>query len=473
MLTLSHVLKALAPAANYQILKDFEIRCGCVDSRCTTEKGLFVALKGENTDGHHFVDQAFANGAVLALTDHDIESKYPVIDLSQDDLKLPETTPFSLQTPNALEALQTLAKYWRQQHNLMVIGITGSVGKSSTKELAASVLSSRMKTLKNLGNMNNEIGLPLTLLSLNEKHKVAVLEMGFYVPGEIKLLCDIAMPQIGIVTNIGTVHAERAGSIEAIARGKAELVESLPSSPNGLAILNYDDLLVKDMANLTQARVFYYGLDPEADLWADEVESRGLDGIRCRMHYQDESIYVTAPLIGRHSVYTMLRAASLALNLGMDWGSIFDAFRDNRVQLRIVTVQTASGALLIDDTYNASPDSTMAALNLLDDLKGRKVAVLGDMLELGRYEEAGHNKVGMRASEVADELVLVGTRSLITRDAAVENGFPADMVHWFANHRGATAYLRETLKAGDIALIKGSHSMHMEKIVSALEEVDQ
>jgi len=472
MLTLSHVLKALAPAANYQITQDFEIACGCVDSRCVNEKGLFVALRGENTDGHQFVDQAFANGAVLALIDHPIDSQYPVVDLNQTSFKLPKSTPFSLQTPDALTALQTVAKYWRQQHDLIVIGITGSVGKSSSKELIASVLGSQMKTLKNQGNMNNEIGLPLTLLSLKEEHKVAVLEMGFYVAGEIKLLCDIAQPQIGIVSNVGTVHAERAGSIESIALGKAELVESLPASPNGLAILNYDDPFVRDMAGLTAARIFYYGLDPEADLWADNVESRGLDGIRCRMHYQDESLYVTAPLIGRHSVYTMLRAAATALNLGMDWGAIFEAFKDNRVQLRIVTVQTASGAVLIDDTYNASPDSTMAALNLLDDLKGRKVAVLGDMLELGRYEEAGHNKIGMRASEVADEIVLVGTRSLMTRDAAVENGFPAEMVHWFSDYQGATNYLLETLKSGDIALVKGSHSMHMERIVSALEEVD-
>jgi UDP-N-acetylmuramoyl-tripeptide--D-alanyl-D-alanine ligase len=472
MLTLSHLLKALAPAAQYKIQQDFQIACGSVDSRSIEENGLFVALQGENTDGHQFVDQAFANGAVLALIDHAIESKYPVVDLSQKSFELPARAPFSLQTTDALKALQTLAKYWRQQHNLVVIGITGSVGKSSTKDFAASVLDSQMKTLKNQGNMNNEIGLPLTLLSLNDEHKVAVLEMGFYVAGEIRLLCDIARPQVGIVTNIGTVHAERAGSIESIALGKAELVESLPASPNGLAILNFDDPFVKDMAGLTEARIFYYGLDPEADLWADEVESRGLDGIRCRMHYHDESLYITAPLMGRHSVYTMLRAAAVALNLGMDWGSIFEAFKDNRVQLRIVTVQTKSGAVLIDDTYNASPDSTMAALNLLDDLSGRKVAVLGDMLELGRYEEAGHNKIGMRASEVADEIVLVGTRSLMTRDAAIENGFPADMVHWFNDYRGATAYLLETLKSGDIALIKGSHSMHMEKIVSALEDIN-
>ena len=472
MLTLSHVLKALAPTADYQIPQDFEIACGCVDSRCTANKGLFVALKGENTDGHLFVDQAFANGAVLALTDQPIESVFPVVDIRQSGFILPAIAPFSLRTSNALEALQTLAKYWRAQHDLTVIGITGSVGKSSTKELAASVLGSRARTLKNQGNMNNEIGLPLTLLSLNEEHKVAVLEMGFYVSGEIELLCDIAKPQIGIITNIGTVHAERAGSIEDIARGKAELVEALPASPDGLAILNYDDPYVREMASLTAARVFYYGLDPKADLWADEIQSHGLEGIRCRMHYQGESLFVSAPLIGRHSVYTMLRAAAVAFNLGMDWDAIFDAFKDDRFQVRIVTVRTASGAILIDDSYNASPDSTIAALNLLNDLNGRKVAVLGDMLELGRYEEAGHNRVGLRASEVADEMVLVGTRSLMTRDAALGNGYRADKIRWFDDYTGALAYLKEALHAGDVALVKGSHSMHMEKIVSALEDLN-
>ena len=168
----------------------------------------------------------------------------------------------------------------------------------------------------------------------------------------------------------------------------------------------------------------------------------------------------------------MLRAAAVAFNLGMDWDAIFDAFKDDRFQVRIVTVRTASGAILIDDSYNASPDSTIAALNLLNDLNGRKVAVLGDMLELGRYEEAGHNRVGLRASEVADEMVLVGTRSLMTRHAALGNGFRAEKIHWFDDYTGALAYLKEALHAGDVALVKGSHSMHMEKIVSALEDLN-
>lgn len=468
MLTCRHVLSAFGKETATS--PDFNISSGTIDSRCSERESLFIALKGENTDGHQFVDEAFKNGAVLALIDHPIESAFPVVDLSVEKPSFPEKPPFSLLVPNALEALQTLAAYWRKQFNLKVIGITGSVGKSSTKELIASVVSRRFTTLKSTGNMNNEIGLPLTLLSLNESYQVAVLEMGFYVPGEIKLLCDIALPQIGVITNVGTVHAERAGSIEIIAKGKAELVQSLPSAPEGVAILNYDDPLVREMAASTKARVFYYGLSPEADLWADEIESRGLEGIRLRIHYQQETLYLSAPMIGRHSAYTILRSAAVALQLGISWDWIFHAFKTSKVQLRIVGAKTANGAMLIDDTYNASPDSTLAALNLLNDLDGRKVAVLGDMLELGQYEEDGHRRVGLRASEIADEMVLIGERSKLMREAALSNGFDPEKIHWFCNTMQATEYLQSALQPGDVALIKGSHGMHLEDIVAALEE---
>jgi UDP-N-acetylmuramoyl-tripeptide--D-alanyl-D-alanine ligase len=265
------------------------------------------------------------------------------------------------------------------------------------------------------------------------------------------------------------VHAERAGSIDAIRQGKSELVQALPAAPQGIAILNQDDPNVLAMREQTAARVFTYGLDPAADLWADEVESMGLDGIRCRMHYGEEVNYLTAPLIGRHSVYTMLRAASVGLVLGMSWDWIFHALKNTPERLRIVTTRTATGALLIDDTYNANPQSVVAALNLLQDLSGRKVAVLGDMLELGRYEEDGHQLVGARAAEVADELVLIGERSAITRSAALRSGFSPQRAHWFARKEDAQAYLLETLKAGDVVLIKGSNGLHLDTVVAALE----
>ena len=230
--------------------------------------------------------------------------------------------PFCLRVENTLAALQQIARFWRRKLDLRVIGITGSVGKSTTKELIAEVLSQRYRTLKNPGNLNNEIGLPLTLLRLGPGYQRAVLEMGFYVPGEIALLCDIALPQVGVVTNIGTVHAERAGSQEAIARGKAELVQALPPAPQGVAILNYDDPLVRQMAEQTPARVLFYGLDPAADLWADEIESLGLEGIRFRLHYRSEILHLRVPLIGHHSVQTVLRAAAVGLVEGLTWGEI-------------------------------------------------------------------------------------------------------------------------------------------------------
>ena len=465
---LSHLLNALD--LPWQVLCDLTLAGGCIDSRQAAKDDLFIALPGENTDGHLYVDQAFANGAVLALIEHEIKSDFPVLHADDPDCVTPAEGPFSILVPNALEALQKFAAYWREQFDVTVVGITGSVGKSSTKELTASVVSRRLTTLYSHGNMNNEIGLPLTLLKLTSAHQIVVLEMGFYVPGEIKLLCDIARPQIGVITNVGTVHAERAGSIEVIAQGKSELVEALPPAPLGLAILNYDDPLVKAMASKTKARVFTYGLDPEADLWADEIESMGLDGIRCRMHFQGETNFLTAPLIGRHSVYTMLRSAAVALSLGISWDWIFFALKNTPVQVRVVGVRTASGALLIDDSYNASPDSTLAALNLLDDLQGRKVAVLGDMLELGQYEEEGHQKVGLRASEVVDELVLIGQRSLTTREAALSVGFRPEKTHWYADAQSALPYLKQELISGDVVLVKGSHSMHLETIVAALEE---
>lgn len=469
MLSFQHVLKALLGHGVGEL--DFKLPEAFIDSRAMSEGGLFVALRGERTDGHLYVDDAFAKGASLAILDHPIASAYPVVDLSAAEPQIPGAPPFSLLTSNTLAALQKLAAYWRNQFDIKVIGITGSVGKSSTKELTANVLSKRLVTLKNPGNLNNEIGMPLSLLKLTQEHEVAVLEMGFYIPGEIKLLCEIARPQIGIVTNIGTVHAERAGSIEAIAEGKSELVQALPPAPEGVAILNYDDERVLAMAAKTSARVFTYGLCPQADLWADEIESMGLEGIRCRIHYKDEEFYVTAPLIGRHSVYTMLRSAAAALSLGFSWDWIFYALKTSNLQLRIATTKTASGALLIDDTYNASPDSTLAALNLLDDLTGRKVAVLGDMLELGQYEEDGHQRVGIRAAQVADEIVLVGQRSLQTQAAALESGFSANKIHWFADQNSAALYLQETLKEKDIALIKGSHAMRMDLIVASLEVI--
>jgi UDP-N-acetylmuramoyl-tripeptide--D-alanyl-D-alanine ligase len=449
---------------------------GCIDSRQVIPGALFVALPGERVDGHTFVSSAFERGAVAALVQSETDSTVPVINLCQPlpaelpvDAKTLQEGPVCLRVPDALLALQQVARFWRHKLNVRVIGITGSVGKSTTKELVAEVLSQRYRTLKTTGNFNNEIGLPLMLLSLSEGHERAVLEMGFYVLGEITFLCDLALPSIGVLTNIGTVHAERAGSQETIAQGKAELVQALPAAPDGVAILNYDDPLVREMASKTRAQVFYYGLDPNADLWADQVEGLGLEGIRFRLHYQGETLYLRVPMIGRHSVHTALRAAAVGLVEGLDWQEIINGLRTGTSQLRLVAVRTESGALLLDDTYNASPESVMAALNLLDELYGRKIAVLGDMLELGQYEAQGHEMVGIRAAEVVSQLVTVGERGRMIADAAHKAGLVAAAITPLETTQQATEWLKQRLEPRDVVLVKGSHGMRMDKIVSALE----
>jgi UDP-N-acetylmuramoyl-tripeptide--D-alanyl-D-alanine ligase len=471
MLTLGTVVEALTGQAFPflgQVVTD-----GAIDSRLAIPGSLFVALPGERTDGHDFLAAAFERGAVAALVERDVPGGWATLDLRApltDEQARACQPPVCLRVPSALQALQTLAGAWRAKLNLRVIGITGSVGKSSTKELAAEVLEGRYRTLKNPGNLNNEIGLPLSMLRLTEMHERAVLEMGFYVPGEIALLCRLARPQVGVVTNISPVHLERAGSMDAIVAGKAELVESLPPAPEGVAILNADDERVLGMAARTRARVFTYGFSPEADLWASDDEGLGLEGIRFVLHHGRDSLHVHVPLLGRHSVHTALRAAAVALVEDMPWDTILDGLQHTLSQLRLVAVQGPHGALLLDDTYNAAPSSVIAALNLLAELEGRRIAVLGDMLELGEFEERGHRMVGARVAEVAAELVAVGERARWIADEAARAGLGAARISAVADSAAATELLRSRIGEGDVVLIKGSRGMHMDAIIAGLEE---
>ena len=470
MLTLADILEALKGIRPQWA--NFEVTDSVIDSRECIPGSLFIALPGEKVDGHDYVNDAINRGARLALVDRDLPSSIPVLDLRANLTKEDSPgleTAMALRVDDSLQALQQIARFMRQKHKPRVIGITGSVGKSTSKELIASVLAQHYPTLKNPGNLNNEIGLPLTLLKLNQHHRYAVLEMGLYVPGEIKFLCDISEPEIGVVTNIGTVHAERAGSQDEIAEGKTELVEALPSSPEGTAILNFDDLLVREMARKTKARVFYYGLDERAHLWADQVNGLGLEGISFRLHYRNEILHLKVPLIGRHSVHTALRAAAVGLVEGLTWHEIVIGLRSKNTQLRLVAVNASTGALLLDDTYNASPQSTLAALNLLDEMPGHKIAVLGDMLELGRYEEIGHQMVGVRAAEVADEIITIGERARIIAGSARRSHLTRVTITELEDSQQAIEFLKDRLSQEDVVLVKGSRGMRMDRIVAELE----
>ncbi|MEZ4768356.1 MAG: UDP-N-acetylmuramoyl-tripeptide--D-alanyl-D-alanine ligase [Caldilineales bacterium] len=442
-----------------------------IDSRKVQPGSLFIAFPGEHTDGHRFVSHAFSRGAAAALIDHPVEGPWPVLDLREPRGQTVEALdrPLCLLVDNTLAALQQLATWWRSRFTVQVVGITGSVGKTTTKEITAAVLRRRYVTLKSAGNLNNEIGLPLTLLQLDDSHQRAVLEMGMYALGEIAQLCRIARPRIGVVTNVGPVHLERLGTIERVAEAKSELVQALPA--DGVAVLNADEPLVAAMRGMTAARVFTYGLTRDCDLWADEIAGEGLDGIRFRFHYGGDVIHVKVPLLGRHSVHTALRAAAVGLIEGLTWEEIVSGLQDVGAQLRLVVVRSINGATLLDDTYNASPASMLAALNLLQDMEvgdGRRIAVLGDMMELGSEEEAGHRLVGARAADVADYLVTVGPRARWTAYEARAAGQPAASVRPVETAADAIALLRSVIGPGDVVLVKGSRAAHMDDVVAAL-----
>jgi UDP-N-acetylmuramoyl-tripeptide--D-alanyl-D-alanine ligase len=468
MLTLADLIEGLAgrrPVDAAQPIRRF-----VVDSREAGPGDVFVALRGEQTDGHFYVSDAFGRGAVAAIVEQDVPLEALRLDLRRHVTQRPIkqwTLPVIFRVDNSMMTLQELAKWWRMHlKGLRVIGITGSVGKSSTKELIATVLKRDFVVLKSEGNQNNEIGLPLTLLQLEPKHQRAVLEMGMYARGEIARLAELAQPMVGVITNIGPVHLERLRSIEAIAEAKSELAQALP--PEGVAILNFDDERVLAMRDRTPAQVLTYGLDPQADLWADEIVSEGLEGIHFTLHYRDEELHVQVPLLGRHSVHTSLRAAAVGLAESMTWDHILEGLQDRRAQLRLVAVPGPNGSTILDDSYNASPASMFAALNLLAELNGRKIAVLGDMRELGEYEDEGHRMVSLRAIDASDVLVTVGELGRAIAQEALSNGMAQDRVKMCATNDEATAYLNAIVQPGDMILIKGSRGLHMEDIVNAL-----
>lgn len=486
MLRLVHVLYGVQPRwsrAMPQIppqWQDAEIGEAVTDSRAVEPGTLFIALTGERTDGHLFLGDVIRRGAQGALVSRSaVEGQqqalsssarpWAIIDPATGD-GLADTSPDAcllIAVDDPLMALQRLAVYHRRQLTPTVVGITGSVGKTSTKEVVGAVLSRRFRTLKSQRSFNSEATLPTTLLQLTPDHEVAVLEMGMWAAGEIRFLADLALPRIGIVTNVGPSHLERLGSIEAIANAKAELPEALPA--DGWCILNADDPRVLAMRERTRARVFTYGTDPTADLWADGIASHGLSGISFTAHSGDERLDLRLPLIGHHSVYLALAAISAGRVLGMGWDEIRDGLQNPAAPIRLAVAPGINGATLIDDSYNAAPLSTVAALNVLASLNGRRIAVLGDMLELGVAEEEGHRTVGRRAAEAAQILITVGRRARWIAEAALANGMAADQVITLDRNAQAIDALRQLLAPGDQVLIKGSRGVEMEQIVAALQ----
>jgi UDP-N-acetylmuramoyl-tripeptide--D-alanyl-D-alanine ligase len=443
------------------------------DSREVQPGDLFVARRGETTDGHVYAASAVERGARAVLAERIVEIGKPVwvLDARSGAPVLAGVADAGavayILVGDSTQALERIAAWWRSRLAVQVMGITGSVGKTSTKEMVAAVLSSRFRVLRSERSLNTDVGMALTLLQLAPEHEKAVLEMGMYGLGEIAHLCHLAKPLYGIVTNVGPTHLERLGSIENIAEAKTELIEALPAA--GVAILNGDDERVRAMAQRSKARVFTYGMSAQLDLWASDAESHGLQGIQFKLHAGNDTVSVRSPLLGMHSVHTALAAAAAGLVCGLTWDEIAAGLTQVPRQLRLVVVAAANGATLIDDSYNSSPVSCLAALNLLADVSGRQCAVLGDMLELGAYEETGHRLVGRRAADVTQMLVAVGPRGRVIGEEALAHGMASDSVYFASTNAEAADLVRRLTGAGDFVLIKGSRGMKMEEIVRSLQ----
>ena len=427
------------------------------DTRRILPQALFVALRGERFNGEDFAAEAVAKGAAGILVSQSAAAE-----------KFATLSVPILRVCDSLTAYQALAHAWRMKFRLPVVAVTGSNGKTTTKDLTASVLGTAWPVLKTEANFNNEVGLPLTLLQLTSEHRAAVVEIGMRGLGQIAALAPLAAPSVGVVTNVGETHIELLGSMENIARAKSELAEAI--SPGGTVILNADDPRVAAMAGKCRlgVRVVTFGIEEAATVRGLEIVAEG-SASRFSVSFDGrETEAFTLPLLGRHNVYNALAALAVGWTLGLSPAAMREGLAQPRLTGQRFECYEKNGYIIINDAYNASPASMAAALTTLSETApGRRVAVLGDMLELGKIARPAHQRVGQEAAVAGVELLLTrGTLGEEIAKAAKEAGVKE--VHICASHEEAGAILRRQLRPGDTVLFKGSHGMRMDKIIDSL-----
>jgi len=447
--------KELLKAVSGELLSgdvDVKITGVSTDTRTLQPGDLFFALTGIGSDGHRFLADALMKGASGVVVSRKVEAR--VVTLRVDD---------------TLVALGQLAAYYRSKFNPVVIGVTGSVGKTTTKEMIAAVCAARGPVLKNEGNFNNEIGLPLTLLNLASRHKTAVVEMAMRGPDQISYLARIANPSIGVITNIHMSHIELLGSMDAIANAKGELLDYLPV--DSTAVLNADDAYFEPFKLRAKCRVVSFGESTQADIRA---VSCGLDSLGCcrfDVITPRGTFEVRLPVPGEHNIKDALAAIAIGEILEIDHDAVRTALAKFKApEKRSNVVPSRHGFVVIDDTYNASPVSVLSALKTLGMMEGdRKIAILGDMLELGDMALDAHIDVGSQVHRMGvDMLVVVGDLGKLIARGAIDAGMPISKVFEFEDSTQVAKELAGLLKERDVILVKGSRAMKMERIVEGL-----
>jgi UDP-N-acetylmuramoyl-tripeptide--D-alanyl-D-alanine ligase len=433
------------------------------DSRMVGEGELFIALKGPRFDGHHFALKALEKKAGGVVIEED----------KTGDIRWNGYRPKAvIVVKDTLRALGDLARERRRRYRIPVVALTGSNGKTTTKEMISACLETTFPILKTRENLNNLIGLPLTLLNLTEKERVVILEMGMNVPGEIRRLTEIAEPDVGLITNIQIVHLEGVGSLERVREEKGELFRRMRR--DGTILVNQNDPHVIDLASEFSGQKITFGVEKSADVMAKEIRLRGAEGTSFNLILEGEEIEVSLPLLGRHFVPNALSAIAVASLFGVEVKKAKEALEHFRpFPMRMEIIHLEGGKILINDTYNANPRSMELALETLAEIKGkgRAIAVLGDMLELGDFTEEAHRQIGEKVEELSIDLLLtMGEKAPLVVESAVRHGFEPKRTRVMESHSEAISILKEVVQEGDWILIKGSRRMAMEKIVEGLTE---
>lgn len=432
--------------------KEQEVQGIVTDSRKVEEGFLFVPIKGARVDAHDFIDGVMEKGALCTLTERELgEKSFPYIKVN-----------------SSLQAVKDIAEFYLKQLSIPVVGITGSVGKTSTKEMIAAVLEEKYNVLKTKGNFNNELGVPLTVFGLRPDHEIAVLEMGISDFGEMHRLAKIARPDTCVITNIGLCHLEFLKSRDGILKAKTEIFDFLES--DGHVILNGDDDKLITVRDVKGIKPLFFGVDNHQGVWADEIESKGLKGISCRIHAGEESFKVLIPIPGRHMVYNALAGTAVGLTYGMNMEEIKKGIESlQSLSGRFHIIETGNRTI-VDDCYNANPVSMKTSLDVLQDALGRRVAILGDMGELGKEEVEMHREVGVyAAARDIDKIICVGELAGDMAEAARLAAPTKDIVH-FAEKESLLEALPEMIRDGDTILVKASHFMEFEKVVEMLKD---
>ena len=433
-----------------------EINNIAIDSRKAKLGDVFIAIIGENLDGHKFMQSALDNGCKTFIKNRSNSIKF-----ESSDINLIEVDDTTI-------ALGDIAKYYKEKFVIPYIGVTGSVGKTTTKDMIYAAISNNFDTLKNEGNFNNHIGVPLTLFNLNKKHECAIIEMGMSNFNEIEYLANIVNPKIGVISNIGLSHIENLGSQDGILKAKLEITTNFDE--NNILIVNGDDeYLSKVCKEDCNYNLKTFGFNSNNDVYCTEyIMSEDSINFKCIINGKEEAIFI--PTVGKHNIYNAMAAILVGLTLGMKLEDIKLGLRGFTASKMRLDIFKKDDLTIINDAYNASPDSMKAALDILGRYEKRRVAILGDMFEMGEHSEYGHRLVGESSINNVDVLITVGDMSKFISDEAKKLGLDNNNIHHFENKELAIESLNNLINKDDVVLVKASRGMKLEQIVEYLSK---